>query len=463
MSKTLSVWIYVLFFVAFLNLPSHSSADSIETHFSVNPTLLEDSMKSALPANAEWSFTAVDLKTGKEIVHTGNARGVPLIPGSLTKLFITAAALDMDSKEKISMDTLIAADGTISDGKLRGNLCLKGSGNAFLSERDMEVAIEEIRSKGIKEIAGDIIADDSLFGTERHKDNYQGSAYASPGALGLDLHTVSIAVLGRPPNLKIEPSNDAVRVSFTANGKPAIRQIDDFTYEVTGNVSDSAIIRKRFSLQDPAIYAAWTLKTLLREKGINHAGRVKRGKTSPDAIEIYNIRSNDLSEIIKDTNNNSLNVIAENLLLIIGTRKFGPPGTIRKGIMAVKEFLDDAGLSSDGMAFSDGSGLSHDNRITTEQMVGFLKKVSVKPWFNIFYESLPRAGMDGTLRAIGYKNEHIRAKTGQLKDVYCIAGYVERKNSGKIAFSYMVNVPGAELLKKESIGLLLSRLADEGS
>jgi len=71
--------------------------------------------------------------------------------------------------------------------------------------------------------------------------------------------------------------------------------------------------------------------------------------------------------------------------------------------------------------------------------------------------------MEGTLKDIGYINTHIRAKTGQLDDVYCLAGYIEKKDGKKVAFSYMVNVPGADLLWKENreIFMLLSRIADE--
>ena len=435
------------------------SVETAERPFPLSSVLIEDSLKSSLPLNAKWSFSASDLDTGKQILNTGNAKGIPLIPGSLAKLLITGAVLDMDSKEGISMDTVTATDGIISHGKLRGNLYLKGSGNAFLSERDIEIAAEEIRSKGVKEITGNIVADDSLFDAKGWKGSYQGPAYGPSGALGLDLHTISITVLGRPPNIRIEPSNDAVRVSFTLDGQPAIRQIDDLTYEVRGSLSDSTIIKKRFPLKDPAIYAAWTLKTLLSKKGISHKGTIARGKMPAESIEIVIMKSKDLSEIIRDTNNNSLNVVAENLLLLIGERRFGPPGTVEKGIMVVRELLHDIGVPSEKAAFADGSGLSHKNRITSDQMVIFLKNISGKPWFKTFYESLPRAGMDGTLKDVGYKNEHIRAKTGQLHDVYCIAGYVERKNKGLTAFSYMVNVPGAALLEKDRIGLLLERLA----
>lgn len=446
-----------------LVLPSNISAGSVETHLSVSSILLKDSVESSLPVNAKWSFSAIDIETGKDLIDAGNARNISLMPGSLVKLFVTAAILDIGAKEKIGLDTIIAHDGKISKEELRGNLYLKGSGNAFLSEIELKKAVEEILSKGVSKISGDIIVDDTLFDTRGWESRYPGPAYSTPSALGLDMHTVSITISGRPPNIKIEPSNDSVRVSFNPDGKLDIRQIDDLTYEVSGQLSDFTLIKKRFPLKDPAAYALGTLKTLLKQRGITVKGTNRKGKTPSDARTIYIVKSKDLSEIVKDTNNNSLNVVAENLLLLLGAKRFGLPGTVEKGVMAVREFLSYLGLPSDGIAFADGSGLSPDNRITSEQMVSFLKIVSEKPWFKAFYESLPRLGMDGTLKNISYKNEHIRAKTGQFSDVYCLAGYIETKNKNKIAFSCMVNVPGADLLwgNENRIISLLGQIADE--
>ncbi len=442
-----SVKLYLPSLLFLFVFSSNVNAGLVEAHFSVKPILLEDYLKSSLPVNALWSFSAIDLDTGRQIINTGNARDISLIPGSLVKLFIMAAILDMNTKMGISMDTIIAADGELSNGKLKGNLYIKGSGNAFLSEKDMEKAVEEILFRGIQKISGDIIVDDSLFDTREWKARWNGPAYAPPDALGLDLHTVSVTVDNTSSKVTIRPPNETVRISFNPSGKPNIRQIDDFAYEISGKISDLPFIRKRFPLKDPAVYAGWTLRTILRKRGINHDGVIRRGKMPANAIEIYSIRSKAPSDIIKDTNINSINVVAENLLLLLGAKRFGPPGSIKKGILALREFLNNIGLPSREMVFTDGSGLSPDNRITSEYIAVFLKKVSEKPWFSTFYESLPRAGMEGTFNDIGYRNEHIRAKTGRLNNVYCLAGYVDRSNGSRIAFSYMVNVSGADAME----------------
>lgn len=461
-SRKLPREIFFVFILAILILPFNLQADSVKVDFSVTQILIEDSIRTSLPANAKWSFCALDLDTNTELINIGNSKNIPLVPASLVKLFVTAAILDMNEKEKIELNTIITHDGLISKEQLQGNIYLKGSGNAFLSEADVEEAAEKIRSKGIKEISGDIIADDSLFDVKEWKPKYQGPAYTSPGALGLDLHTVLVTVSGKPPSIKVTPSNEAVKIIFAPGVKPDIRQIDDLTYEVKGNILDTTILRKRFPLKDPAIYTAWTFKSVLNKKGINHEGIVKRGKTPSESTPIYVIKSKNLSYMVKDINNNSLNVAAENFLFVVGAKKFGFPGTFDKGTLAIQEFLNEIGISSNEIVIADGSGLSSNNRITTEQLVSFLKKVSGKPWFKSFYESFLVLGADGTLKNIDDKNKTIRAKTGHLNDVHGLAGYAERNDGRKIAFSYIINVPGADMLGENITAVFLEKLAGGG-
>lgn len=439
-------------------MPFNLPADSVKVDFSVNQILMEDSVKSALPINAKWSFCAVDIDTNSKLINIGNAKDSPLIPASLVKLFITAAILDMNEKEKIELNTTVAHDGAISGERLYGNIYLKGSGNAFLSEAEIEEAAEKIFSKGVKEISGDMVADDFLFDVKEWKPKYQGPAYTSPGALGSDLHTALIVISGKHPSIKVTPSNEAVKISFSPGVKQDIRQIDDLTYDVKGNISDTTILRKRFPLKDPAVYAAGVLKTLLKRKGIEHKGIVKKGKTPSGAKQIYVMKSKNVADMVKDINSNSLNVAAENVLLLIGAKRFGSPGTVEKGALAVQEFLNNTGISSNEIVIADGSGLSHKNRITAEQMVSFLKKVFEKSWFKSFYQSFPASGTVD----IGHNNKSIIAKTGHLSDVHGLAGYIERNDGRKTAFSYIINVPGADMLGKDVTALFLEKLAGGG-
>jgi len=438
---------------------SVASVVSVEPLLSVSTVNLRDSIESSLPTNSHWSFSAVTLDRDKQRIDIGNAKHSSLIPASLIKLLTTAAILDLDANDKISLDTAIYTDGERIEGEIYGNLYINGAGNAFLSEKDFRAAAEEIRSKGITAIRGDIVADTSLFSIIKNL-GLSGPAYSSPGALGLDLHTAAITISGSPSKVKVEPGNDAVKIIFRNGDKRGIRQIDDLTYEITGSLSDSAEMRKRFSLQNPALYAAGTLIHQLQKRGVRVSGTVKNAKKPEHAKVLAIIPSKALSEMVKDTNQNSLNVAADNLLLLLGARKNGAPGTADKGIMAVRSFLNKLGVDDKDLKMFDGSGLSSDNLVTSAMMVEFLAKAAKEPWFESFYASLPRAGTDGTLRGLHYRNDHVRAKTGRLHNAYCLAGYVERVDNSRMAFTYMLNVPGADLSGEKATAALLSRLAE---
>jgi D-alanyl-D-alanine carboxypeptidase/D-alanyl-D-alanine-endopeptidase (penicillin-binding protein 4) len=460
MNPTMKCYISVLATLLFLSV---NSSDSAGENRLIYPLLLNNFIESSLPSNAKWSFSAVDLDTGRNLVDTGNSKSSPLVPGSLIKLFLTAAILDLGAKEDLELVTVFSYDGMISEGKLLGNLYVKGSGNAFMSETDLRRAAEALFSKNINEISGDVVIDDYMFDIRDWENGYHGPAYSAPAAFGLDMHTVSIRASGNPASVKISPLNDTVKIIFVPGLTPAIKQADDLSYEISGNISDSETVKHRFPLKDPALFAGLTFKTILKEKGVALKGRVRKGVTPADVSEVHKIGSKRLTDMVRDINTNSLNVAADNFLLLLGAKRFGEPGTREKGARAIEMFLEELGISGAGLSVADGSGLSPDNRITAGQLVEFLSKVPAKPWFSDFYASFSRAGFDGTLKNTKHKHERIRAKTGQLRDAFCLAGYVEKGRSNKVAFAYMVNVPGAELLwgREEDLLNFLERITDE--
>lgn len=412
----------------------------------VKSLYLDDLLTSSLPSQAQWQLAAIDLETGKDLVSVEHSKDAALVPGSLMKLFVTAAALDRDARSTISFDTAVATDGSVYDGTLKGNLYIIGSGNTFLSVKELQQAVTDLRSLGIRKIEGDIIADESLFTASSLEARWIGPAYTSPGALGLDLHTVSVAASADQGKYVVEPPNDFVKVAFSEDEKSGVRQIDDVTYAVAKSGTGDIALSKRFGLNDPALYAAGTFKTLLRAGGISFSGAIKKGKTPASAQVLSRLKAPALQEMVARMNQYSLNVVAENLLLKLGAEQFGSPGTREKGIAAVKDFLvKKLNLPESEVKIFDGSGLSGKNKISADYMTRFLYAASKKAWFSNFYNSIPSAGQDGETM-LGYVNERVRVKTGQLPDSYGLAGYGEDKNGRKIAFCYIVNAPGAGMM-----------------
>jgi len=116
------------------------------------------------------------------------------------------------------------------------------------------------------------------------------------------------------------------------------------------------------------------------------------------------------------------------------------------------------------VTIADGSGLSEADRVTSRFMARFLQKISKHPWFTQFEGSLPVAGVDGTLKDIGFTDSRFRAKTGKLENAFGLAGYgINNKTGKKIAFSYIVNIPGADVMGIDKTGAEVMRyLASEG-
>jgi D-alanyl-D-alanine carboxypeptidase/D-alanyl-D-alanine-endopeptidase (penicillin-binding protein 4) len=106
----------------------------------------------------------------------------------------------------------------------------------------------------------------------------------------------------------------------------------------------------------------------------------------------------------------------------------------------------------DQIVLADGSGLSDRNRVTAAFMTRYLRAVAKKPWFPVFRDSLAKPGHDGTVKELKFSDSRFRVKTGMLKDVLALAGYGVDAAGREIAFTYIVNGPGAGLLPLDGVG-----------
>jgi D-alanyl-D-alanine carboxypeptidase/D-alanyl-D-alanine-endopeptidase (penicillin-binding protein 4) len=435
---------------------------------------LEGKLNALLPEDALWALDVMDMDTGQPIISMGNGKDKMLAPGSLVKLVISGAVLDHETRQAaLDLTTTIGHDGFMSAKTLQGNLYMIGRGNALISKHDMESAAKSLVQKGVGKIEGDIIAADTLFDAKGLNRTRTGPAYAPAGALGMDLHTAAVHVFptkaGAPPDVRMEPPNDEIKIVVTARtvaGTPtkiSVTQIDDVSYVVAGNIAEgTAAVKRRFSQNDPAFYSAGVLKTLLRRSGIVVSGKVRKGQAPASAVPLTEIREH--GNTLRDMNVNSLNVIADNLLLLLGGTAYGFPGTREKGLQAIGEFLGSLGFSPDEYTIRDGAVLSEGNRLSSKFIARYLQKASKQSWFGAFKESLPRAGMDGTLKDIGFVDSRFRAKTGRLENTYGVAGFGESRTGKKLAFCYLVNAKAADLLGLEkSGGEIMRYLATEGA
>lgn len=190
--------------------------------------------------------------------------------------------------------------------------------------------------------------------------------------------------------------------------------------------------------------------------------RMKTYVLARHSVEIKDKR--ELFDILHDMNVHSRNGTAQGLADSLGGERFGSPGTRAKGNLAVCGFLNSLDLPDKEAKIADGCGLSRENRITAGFIARYLYQVSKKPWFDRFRETLPRPGLEGTVRRIGYTDQRFRVKTGRLNDVFALAGYGVNAAGREFSFAFIVNSKNGRVSDwKHSRGELLRLLAEDGA
>jgi D-alanyl-D-alanine carboxypeptidase/D-alanyl-D-alanine-endopeptidase (penicillin-binding protein 4) len=197
----------------------------------------------------------------------------------------------------------------------------------------------------------------------------------------------------------------------------------------------------------PAEYAYGTFVTLWRESGGEFHGGMLRAPKPPTARLLLTQESQSLAEIVRITNKYSSNMMARSLLLTVAAETSGTPATASAGEATIKEFLAGRGLAFPELDIGNGSGLSRDARISGDSMARLLTGAWQSRYAPEFLASLSLGGLDGTLRK-RFENvddpSRVRMKTGTLRNVSSIAGYVTGSSGRHYVVVVVVNHPGAQ-------------------
>jgi D-alanyl-D-alanine carboxypeptidase/D-alanyl-D-alanine-endopeptidase (penicillin-binding protein 4) len=152
-------------------------------------------------------------------------------------------------------------------------------------------------------------------------------------------------------------------------------------------------------------------------------------------------QSQPVLEDLRVINKVSQNLHAELMLRLLGKEK-GTSGSIQGGLEVLRAFLISAGLDPEDFIFYDGSGLSREDLVTPEALVQLLVYAHKQSWGELFEDTLPVAGVDGSL-AERFKNTPlqgvVRAKTGTLTHVNSLSGYATTKSGDHVAFCIVGN------------------------
>ncbi|HEX4719270.1 MAG TPA: D-alanyl-D-alanine carboxypeptidase/D-alanyl-D-alanine-endopeptidase [Thermoleophilaceae bacterium] len=360
---------------------------------------LSSSLKRQMRGAGAYSGAlVVDAGSGKRLFSWKSA--TPRVLASNTKLFTTGTALARFGVDRTFSTDVLTDTQLNADGVLPGDLWLRGGGDpafgtlAYVRKHygstagSMEYLVDQLSSLGLTAVRGGVHGDESLFDTIRgvHDSGYGTSPWIGPLSA-----------------LTLNHGYDGGR--FQSN---------------------------------PATFAAGVLRKTLKADGISPGHGAAREPAPSGAKVIASVASPPMSVLVRLTNKDSDNFFAETLLKDVGRDASGV-GTTSAGVKAVRSFASSVGAH---VSFIDGSGLDHSDRAAPRDIVRLLMAERRRPEFPALYNSLPIAGVDGTLddrMRTGPAKRNCHAKTGSLIGVSALSGYCTTTTGREVAFSFLMN------------------------
>jgi D-alanyl-D-alanine carboxypeptidase/D-alanyl-D-alanine-endopeptidase (penicillin-binding protein 4) len=193
---------------------------------------------------------------------------------------------------------------------------------------------------------------------------------------------------------------------------------------------------------EPKRFNAMLVAGLWKSMGGKLSGRVREG-TAPTSEPSFRFSSPSLGETVRDINKFSNNVMAQQLFLTLGLQGDGQSSPAAARDFMARWMSRHLGSASEGCVIENGSGLSRDNRVTAEALSALLAQTWRSPWMPELASALPVSGVDGTLVRSGLPTGRAHLKTGSLRDVFGLAGYVLAANGRRYVLVGLINHPQA--------------------
>ncbi len=403
------------------------------------------------------------------------AANQPRLPASTIKLLTTLVALE-ELTPAWRWKTEAYVTQPVRDGRLVGDLYIKGYGDPYLVIEHFWQFLRALRAQGLETIEGNLVLDQSHFAREAGDaadfDNQPLRAYnVLPNALLVNFQAVNfrfiplpsakrVQIIADPLPANVELENRVVLADSECRGwarrlgmqvrheKDRTRVIFSGTYEA--GCGNNELFRV---VSEPAPYILGLFRLLWAELGGRFAGDVREGTIAADAALFHTSYSPPLADIIRSINKYSNNVMARQLLLTLGAEKTGAPGTTDKGVQAVRAWLEHRRLSFPELVLENGAGLSREETISARHLGQVLLAGWRSPYMPEFISSLPLAAMDGTLRRRfnGTLEGQMHLKTGSLRDVRSVAGYVLDRAGRRVAVVCLHNHARADTAAGEAV------------
>jgi D-alanyl-D-alanine carboxypeptidase/D-alanyl-D-alanine-endopeptidase (penicillin-binding protein 4) len=370
----------------------------------------------------------------------------------------TYAALDMLGPA-FTWTTPVYFEGPVQGGTLQGNLYLKGQGDPRLVVERLWLLLRRVQALGIQRIAGDIVLDRSAFEVPATDPGaFDGEPLrpynAAPDALLLNFKSVVLTFTPEGGQARVQVDPPLAGVQWPATVPLSGAPCGDWRGGLRADFADP--LRVQFggsypaacgertwpvAYADPSRYAARAVAGLWRDIGGQLTGQVREGRVPAALKPAFEWRSPPLAEIVRDVNKFSNNVMAQQLFLTIGLQRAGR-GSPEAAREAVRGWWRER-LGGEAPVMDNGSGLSRAERITARQLATLLQAAWVSPLMPDLAASLPVMGLDGTLRRARGSTGLAHLKTGSLRDVAGVAGYVHGASGRRYVLVAIANHPNA--------------------
>ena len=470
---------------------------------------LIDSVADAPPfQNAFWGILVVDPERG-DTLYSRNA-GKLFLPASNMKVVTSTVALEQLGPD-YTYRTSFVARGPIRYGTLAGDLVVVGRGDPTISDHmwgdamiPLRAMADSLAAHGVKRISGRLVAAGNAFPGPVLGYGWSWEDLESSYSAGVDellfnegfseIRVHGGAQPGDPARVETKPARTfpALRSEITTVAAPICAAGDSAVSTpcpitpsrfarrreltvvkdtlrgdviVTGNVvaGDSVVLEVTHRDPDLAFLAGFA--EALRDRGIvvDSGNVVSSDTTSASGDTIVTVASKPLREILPALLKPSQNQIAEMLLRTIGLER-GGSGLADSGRKVVERQLTTWGVPANTYVIRDGSGLSRYDYLAPEALVHILDAVRRSPNFQLFYDALPIAGVDGTIktRMRGTAAENnVHAKTGSVANARSLSGYVRTAGGRTLIFSMLANnwtVPANEVTHAQDV--IAARLAE---
>jgi len=386
--------------------------------------------------------------------------GVAVNPASIAKLATTFAGLELLGPA-FTWSTPVYVDGTVQGGTLQGNLYIKGQGDPKLVAERLWLLLRRVQGLGIRSVAGDIVLDRSAFETPGVDPGaFDGEPLrpynAAPDALLLNFKALVMTFTprGAQAQVHVEPAMAGLQLPAPVPLVPG--ECGDWRGGLQADFSDPARIRLAgaypascgertwpVAYADPRSYSARAVAGVWQQMGGALAGQVREGRVPAGLAPAFEIQSPALAEVVRDINKFSNNVMAQQLFLTLSLQRHGV-GTFEGSREVLRRWWLERIGPGEAPVFVNGSGLSREERVTAQGLGRLLQVAWASPLMPDLAASLPLAGVDGTMRRARGKGMGLaHLKTGSLRDVSGVAGYVHGAGGKRYVLVAIANHPQA--------------------